>query len=54
MALRCYDAALLIDSSDAVAWYNRGNTLRELEQYREAAVSYAKSTHLSSIHWTDS
>ena len=34
-AMECYDRAIEINPNDAAAWYNKGNALGILENYKE-------------------
>ncbi len=47
-ALACYDRALSLNPDDAVALYNRGNTLRGLNRLNEALLSYDRALSINS------
>lgn len=42
-AIKCYDKAISIDPSYAVAWYNKGTALHDLRRYKDAIYCYDKA-----------
>ena len=47
-AIGCYDKALEINPNYAIAWYNKGNALDELERYKEAIECYDRALEINS------
>ena len=44
--IECYNRAIEIDPNDNKAWYNKGNTLDDLENYKDAIECYNRAIEI--------
>ncbi|RPI81988.1 MAG: hypothetical protein EHM34_07615, partial [Nitrosopumilales archaeon] len=48
-SILCFNKAIELDSSDSMAWYNKGNALRDIDCLNESIIAYNKALKLNPL-----